>query len=308
MAKKSVKIAATYFITIIAALVLIGGVGFYFLNSYLNADNSKTMKVNGTTAAQTDSEEFVPTDIDARTVLAVYDGSTPGHTDSASRICFVLFRLAPAQNKLVIVPLQTDIQAVVNGQADTLYNFYRTGGTASAVRAVESATLMPVEKYIKVNDDSLKAFSDMCGNVSFEIPYNLINESDDPEENVVLRKGNQILEFATMKKILTFPVYNGGEEYRAKVVGEITQKMLDNGCAGAFRSDLSSVYNTLVNSGTDTNVTAYDFNDDKPSIEYILANTTSPTQLVIPSGVYEGERYILDQSFIDALPRWFFME
>ena len=165
-----------------------------------------------------------------------------------------------------------------------------------------------MDKYIALDDTSFGIFSNLCGNISFNIPYNLINESEDPQENTVLKAGEQMLDNKTLRKVLTFPKYTGGEEYRATIVGEIICSMINNGSKGIFKSDPENVFTELANSGAEMDISIYDVHDSEEAIKYVLDRNSTPSQLVIPSGVYTEAGYVLDDSFLDALPRWFGME
>lgn len=305
MSKKSAKIAATYFITIICSLVLIGGIGYYLITSYLNGSGEKKESEMERIAAsdRVSGGEYVPEQGDGRTLLFIYD---PEKRQTA--VCFVLARFAPAENKAVIVPLQTDIACELDGKANTLYEFYRLGGTAAAKRAAEKATGLTVDRYIKFSKESFVTFSNFMGNVDYDVPYNLVFENPDTGEKTIMKGGSQILDATSLRKVLTFPNYDGGEEYRAKVVGNLASSLLNSGARGLLRDSLETVFTDVINSDIETDITRYDYEEDKPAIEYVLENTSSPAQLVIPSGSYnENNCYILDESFIEALPRWFSM-
>ena len=304
MAKKSAKIAATYFITIFAALAVVGGTSFFMLRGYIFGDSDKPAAPGDPdetqTSVTTSSAEYVPSDLDSRTVIGIYDaGSKPSST------CFVLFRFLPSQNKLVVVPLQP---GTVTSGGGTLYDLYRSGGAQAVKRGLETLIGFPVDKYIALNDNNFGTFSNLCGNISFNIPYNLIYESEDAGENTVLKAGEQMLDNKTLRKVLIFPVYTGGEEYRATIVGEIVCGMMDNGAKGIFKSAPESVYTELANSGADMDISIYDYRDSEQAIKYVLDRSSSPSQLVIPSGTYTDGGYVLDDAFIDALPRYFGME
>lgn len=305
MSKRSAKIAATYFLTIIISLVLIGGGGYLVINKYLN----KTPDKNGIDDIVIDDgaaqdTEYAPVFGDGRTILFIYEAEK-----SQTSTSFLLARFAPADNKAVLVPLQTDIACELDGTANTLYEFYRLGGTSSAKRAVEKFTGLTVDRYLKFTKDSFNTFADFMGNVEYNIPDNLIFQNPSTGESTVIKSGNQILDSNTLRKVMCYPNYSGGEEYRAKVVGNLAAELLNSGSRGILRDSLDSVFTDIINSDIETDITRYDYDEDKPAIEYVLSNTSEPAQLVIPSGSYnENGCYQLDDTFVDALPRWFAME
>lgn len=303
MSKKSRKIAATYFVTIISSILIIGGAGYYFFNSYMN--DSEDSKIKPVESMNTQvNEEYVPSFSECKTVLAIY---APEKKMTAS--CFVLVRFIPTECKTVIVPLQSDICTTLDGKTNTLYEFYRLGGTSEAVRAVEEATAIKIDKYIRFTKDSFTMFSNLMGNISFNIPYNMVYENPDTAESTVLKSGQQTLDSVTLRKVLTYPNYKGGEEYRAKIVGEIAMLLINSGSNGILQEGLESTFNDIVNSDAETNITRYDFDEVSDAMEYQLDNNSSPAQLVIPSGSYnENNCYVLDDSFVNALPNWFSLE
>lgn len=305
MSKRSAKIAATYFLTIITSLVLIGGGGYLVINKYLNKTPDKNVMDDIVIDdGANSSAEYAPVFGDGRTLLFIYEAEK-----SQTSTSFLLARFAPADNKAVLVPLQTDIACELDGTANTLYEFYRLGGTSSAKRAVEKFTGLTVDRYLKFTKDSFNTFSDFMGNVEYNIPDNLIFQNPSTGESTVIKSGNQILDSNTLRKVMCYPSYSGGEEYRAKVVGNLAAELLNSGSRGILRDSLDSVFTDIINSDIETDITRYDYDEDKPAIEYVLANTSEPAQLVIPSGTYnENGCYQLDDTFVDALPRWFAME
>ncbi|MDE6591552.1 MAG: LCP family protein [Oscillospiraceae bacterium] len=305
MAKRSAKIAVTYFVTIICALGIIGGAGYFALKKVMNSesDMDKLNPEAEITLANPDGE-YVPEQGYGQTALFICE-----YERKASSVCFVMTRFVPYENKLVVVPLQSDICTVSGGKTNTLYEFYRLGGTAEAVKAVEAATGITVDKYMKFTNESFTVFSDYMGNIDYEVPYNLVYENEETGDSTVIKAGVHTLDSAMLGKLLTFPEYRGGEEYRAKVVGAIVVSLINSGAKGYLKTGRENVFTSIVNSDVETNITKYDYEDLEPAFGYVLDNTNTPAQLVIPSGIYnENNCYVLDDSFLVALPRWFSME
>lgn len=308
MSKKTAKIAATYFITIIASLLIIGGAGYFLLRPYLTDSEQGEMSAIKPDSTENvtlvTAEEYAPTYEDSRNVLVIYDTEK-----RSSAVCFVLAGFVPAENKIVIVPLQSDICTTVDGKSNTLYEFYRLGGTADAKKAVSAMTGLTIDKYLKFTKDSFTLFSDFMGNVEYDIPYNLVYENEAAGESTILKSGRQILDSVSLRKVLTYPNYKGGEEYRAKVVGTLGAALVNSGSSGILKNSLDTVFTDIINSDIETDITGYDYDEAKPAMEYVLSNTDTPAQIVIPSGVYnENNCYVLDESFVQALPRWLSME
>ena len=243
MSKRSAKIAATYFLTIIISLLLIGGIGYLVITKYLNSEPEEKGMNDILQDEGAFSEEYVPQLGDGRTLLIIYESEKKQTSTS-----FVLARFAPADNKVVLVPLQTDIACEMDGVSNTLYEFYRLGGTSDAKRAVEKFTGLDVDRYLKFSKDSFTLFSNFMGNVDFDIPYNLFINDPATGESTVIKSGNQILDSNTLRKVMCYPDYTGGEEYRAKVVGTLAADLLNSGCRGILQDGLDSVFTEIINS------------------------------------------------------------
>lgn len=304
MSKKSAKIAATYFATIISSLLLIGGAGYFILDRYLNAEDEGSKMVPAEIIETTvPVGEYAPAAEECQTILFVYEAEK-----RMDGVCFILARFVPTENKAVIVPLQSDIRAEVGGKSNTLYEFYRLGGTSDAIKAVESATGIKADKYMKFNTESFTVFANFMGNVSFNVPYNLVYEGSGDTGSTVMKSGEQMLDAAALRKVMTYPDYKGGEEYRATVVGTLAVELVNSGSKGILRGGMDTVFTDIINSNIETDITKYDYDEKKRALDYVLGNTESPAQLVLPSGVYnENGEYVLDENFVKALPSWFFM-
>lgn len=305
MAKRSTKIALTYVITIVGAMAAIVGAGFLAIKYYSGSTPPMEGITPQTEVTMVNSEsEYLPEPGFGKTTLIIYEAQ-----QKMSSVSFVLTRFVPYENKLVVVPMQSDICTVSDGSTNTLYEFYRLGGSTGAVKAVEAATGIPVDNYMKFTSENLSSFTNYMGNIDYEVPYNLVYEDSATGSSTVIKAGVHTLDSDMLTKLVTFPLYNGGEEYRAKVVGTISVSLINSGAKGYLQTGRENVFNSVMNSGVETNITRYDFEDIDPAFGYVLDNTGTPAQLVIPSGTYnENNCYVLDEEFVNALPRWFSME
>lgn len=306
MAKRRTKIAATYFLTIIISLVVIGGAAYFGITKYLsstsNSNDNVIKPVENTSPVS--GADYAPTAADCQTLLAIYE---PEKRLTAA--CFMLVRFAATENQIVLCPMQSDICTELDGKSNTLYEFYRIGGSTEAVKAVEKATGIKIDRYIKFNRDSFTLFSNYMGNISYDVPYNLIYENPETGESTVIKEGEQILDAVSLRKVLTYPLYSGGEEYRAKVVGSIAASLINSGATGILHDAMDSVFTDVINSDIETNITRYDYDEKVTAMKYVIEKNRSPAQLIIPSGSYnENNCYVLEDSFLNALAARFTAE
>lgn len=307
MAKKRVKMGLAYFVTIIAALVIIGGLGIYLLTHYTvenNSDGLQNQLADDTPAQAVSDESYVPTSAESRTGLFIYD-SGKSRSDG---ICIALIRLAADIGEIDIVPLQSDILAEVDGTQNTLYEFYRLGGITQCKKAVENVTGIAVDKYMKLSENAFTIFADYMGNISYDVPYNLIYENVQTGETIIIKSGEQTLDSTALCKLLTFPEYKNGEEYRAVVMGTALTALINQGTSGILRDGMDTVFSVVINGDIETDITRYDYEDVSRALSYIINNYSSPVRAVIPSGVYDGNAYVLDESFTSILPSRLYLE
>ncbi len=302
MSKESLKIALTYIITLIVAFAVIGGAAYYIFTKYVRGDKSAGAVEQTVTESVSAENSYAPSEADSMTLLLIYSLEK---RQTAS--CFMLVRILPAEKKLVVVPLQSDICAEVDGMKSTLYEFYRTGGSLQTVKAVENASGIKIDRYMKFDKSSFTVIIDLLGGVQYNVPYNLIYDNTDGGEDTIIKQGNQYLDSSLLSKVITFPNFKNGEEERAKVTGTLIADVLKSNITPGVRSSLDSMFSEVINSSVETNVTAYDYKDKKEALKYLIdPEQDNIVTLVLPSGTYdENKFYVLDEKFVKSLKVWF---
>ncbi len=299
MSKKSAKIAVTYVVTILVTLLVVGAFGMYMLK-LISSKETKDPSQNVVIDQMVSSDEYKPSVSDNRTVLLILDTEK---RESAS--CFLIARFLAVEKQLVFMPLPSNTKAAVDGSSDSLYNFYRNGGTASAVKAVENCTGVKIDKFIKFNKDSFTNIIDIFGGVDYDIPYNLIYDNPTTGEETIIREGETYLDSSTMRKVLTFPNYNSGEEYRAKCLGIIITDMINTNVDANFASHLDDYFSSVINSTIETDITSYDYDEISNAMKYVIRNYDRLATFVLTSGTNdENGLYELDANFVKSITEW----
>lgn len=299
MAKRSAKVALTYVITIVATLVIIGGIGFYLLEHFVLAPREKKIEEVPIDQLVNDSE-YIPVDSDKRTILLILDAEK---RQTAS--CFMLIRFLPVEKQFVLMPLPSNTEASVDGKTDTIYEFYRNGGTKAAVSAAENCTGVTVDKYIKFTKGSFESFIDIFGGVDYFVPYNLVYSNTATGEETVIREGKVYLDSNMMRKIITYPNYTSGEEYRAKCAGVAMTDIINANVDESFSTHLDDYFNDIVNSDVETDITSYDYDAISKAIKYAIIHTDKLAKFVPVTGTESEERMTLDANFVKSLNEWF---
>lgn len=299
MAKKGTKIALTYLITILVTLLIIGGIGFLLLRDIMEPEEEKDSSIN--LEQLTQLEEYVPSAANDKTTLIIYDSEKRMNGCS-----FMVVRMIASERYMVIMPIPSDTYANADGTENSIYEFYRLGGTADAVKAAEAATGVKMDYYLKLNDESFYTLVDIFGGVDFNIPYNLVYTNPDTGEETIFSEGEMYLDSRLLRKVITYPQYNSGEEYRAKMTGVAVNDLINRNVSQGFSSHIDDYFSIVINSQIETNFTAYDYEEQSKAIKYIADNDENICRLVTVTGAYnENSLFVLDENFLKSLTERF---
>ncbi len=298
MAKKSSKIALTYFITIIVTFIVIGGLGYLLLQYLQNPAEDKTEEI--TISPMDGQQGYVPEAGNNVSTLFIFDSEK-----RLSGTCFMLVRTLATERKLVLMPLPADTAAEADGAENSLYEFYRLGGAQKAVKAAENCTGTKIDYYMKLNNESFSTLVSIFGGIDVNIPYNLIYTNPDTGEETIYREGSVYADSSNLRKILTYPLYTAGEEYRAKILGVTAADLINDNVVSSFSSHVDDYFSTVINSSVETNFTAYDYEEHSDALKYIAESNERIAQLVTVTGAYnENNFFELDGNFVRAIPEW----
>ena len=139
--------------------------------------------------------------------------------------------------------------------------------------------------------------------MDFHIPYNLEYSNPDTGEETIYREGDLYLDSRDMRKIITYPLYNSGEEYRTKMAGVAVSDLLNRNIASGFSNYVDDYFSTIINSSVETNFTAYDYEEQSGAIKYVVESDANVCQLLTVMGTYnENSLFVLDEDFVKSLP------
>lgn len=267
-----------YIILLFLFIVLVGGT---IILLYIKKLNAKPSTSNDVLPSVTKAEnKFIPEEIDCQTTLfALVDG------DNDNNKLFMLTRFLPTKDKLYIVPVPDELLCRINTDKKTLSEFYRTGGITESVKACENTFDISIEKYMVMNDDSFSNFANIFGGVNVTIPYDLIYRSDNSDESIVIRKGEQYLDSTRLRQLLTFPSFREGNDMRYKLMGITISDLINKNLSERLTYSMDSSFNSLVNV-TNTNINAHDYNERKEALCYMVTDVENPTEYLICNGEY----------------------
>lgn len=303
MSKRTSKVALTYILTIIFTLVAAALVCGYAFSSLLS-DGGNDDSVSDDEIVQLEPMtvlgSYEPTAKDSKTLLLILDAEK---RESGS--CFLIARFLPTEKKVVLLPLPSNTLVADGEENSTLYNVYRNNGTKKTVSAVEACLNISVDKYIKFNRSSFSVIADIFGSIDYIIPYNLVYDNPDTGEATVIKSGSRMLDSTDIRKVLTYPNYTQGEEYRTQCLGIIANELITKGTtnAASFADNLDDYFVTIINSDIDTDITAYDYDDIDNALKYVIRNSTAISSFIFSSGsTNEDGQYVIDEKFLATLP------
>lgn len=303
MSKRTSKVALTYILTIIFTLVAAALVCGYAFSSLLS-DGGNDDSVSDDEIVQLEPMtvlgSYEPTAKDSKTLLLILDAEK---RESGS--CFLIARFLPTEKKVVLLPLPSNTLVADGEENSTLYNVYRNNGTKKTVSAAEACLNISVDKYIKFNRSSFSVIADIFGSIDYIIPYNLVYDNPDTGEATVIKSGSRMLDSTDIRKVLTYPNYTQGEEYRTQCLGIIANELITKGTtnAASFADNLDDYFVTIINSDIDTDITAYDYDDIDNALKYVIRNSTAISSFIFSSGsTNEDGQYVIDEKFLATLP------
>ncbi|MCL2053260.1 MAG: LCP family protein [Oscillospiraceae bacterium] len=297
MAKKSAKVALAYFITLLIAFLVFGGLLYYLANHLLEPEKQTTpAQPNFAGGADEADGSYKPSKSDSQAILLIAE--TDKKQTSTS---FILLKTLPVERGLVVTALPGDSYANVNGEENSIFEFYRTQGVLAAVKAAESAAGMTIDKYLKVNTESLSLLINVFGGIDFDIPYNLIHEVPGGND-IIIREGQTYLDADTLIKVITFPAYREGEQYRARITTMIAAELINKNVNAGFSGRIDSAFNLIINSDIETNITAYDYAEKADSLKYIAENQGDIAIPLVAMGEYnENGLFVFEPNFVQLL-------
>lgn len=299
MASKGAKIALTYVITILLTLLIIGGLGLWLLDEIMSPKEEEKTTIDLEQMMTVD--DYVPVEENNKTTLIIFDSEK-----RMTGCSFMLVRMIASERYMTIMPIPSDTYANVGGTEDSLYEFYRLGGIPDAVDAVEAVTSVEIDYYLKLNNESFGVIVDIFGGVDFHVPYNLEYSNSNTGEETIFREGENYLDSRDLRKIITYPLYNSGEEYRAKMTGVAVSDLLNRNVAPGFSNYVDDYFSTIINSTVETNFTAYDYETQSDAIKYVVESDEKVCQLLTVTGAYnENSLFVLDENFLKSLPERF---
>lgn len=281
MAKKKKKtghVAIPFLIALLLGILGMGGVAVYVFRQI--GDKPQEVKEMQTSITK-------PTDADNMTLLFVLDEKEK----TVLPTTFVIARVLPAEKKLVFLSFPENMLAVVDGQNDTLANFYKNGGIQSVKAAIEDQTGIVTDRYMILDTESFQKICNIYGGVYFVVPSGTQSFIDSPEP--------QYLGPTQIEKLITYPYFDRGEIDRSAVTSDVLSEMVNLSDSERIVSSMDMNFRTLINMVIDTDITSVDYSNEKNALKYLYkyGNNIASFRIVTGEEGENGDIFMISDNF-----------
>ncbi len=214
-----------------------------------------------------------------------------------------LVRVIPDQLSVRIIPVSQMLLSSVSGTEGTLSQLNEIGGLNYLISGVETAFGIECDKYIKITNDGWKSFVEYLGGTStYSFPQDMYYKDEATGEITSFSQGavTRTLWGDDIRRIITYPLYTGGNETRTQAVGELATSLVNSACSqnsGSVVSNIQSIFNVIYNN-SETDITSKTFADAREAYEYLIQNSTAPATYRMPAGTWDERGYfILSDAF-----------
>lgn len=280
-----------YVVTMLISMVVFGFAALVLLDRFVTQPKL---------ARQAEAESSLQTD-DALNV------SEKDYSNSQETIIFIgadgnningiaLLRIIPDELSVRIIPVSPMVYSSVDGTEGSLSSLYSTGGLNYLISGVESAFGIETDHYIKITNDGWKSLVEYLGGVSnYSFPQDMYYKNEETGEITSFSQGasTRTLWGDDLRRIITYPLYNGGNETKAQVTGELSAALINSVCSynsGSVISNMQSIFNVIYNN-SETDVTSQTFSDVRDAYEYLISNTLNPASYRMPTGEWDANGY-----------------
>jgi anionic cell wall polymer biosynthesis LytR-Cps2A-Psr (LCP) family protein len=290
MARKGLKLGATYLIVFIVTLFLFGFIGMVYIDML-----TQTGSADDDQSDRASSADFMPTSADSRTVLAIVDLG-----NSQSSVSFMLMRFLPANSETVFLPIPANLYVDDGGTETNLYRIYSDGSAAAVKQVIADTFGITVDKYVIFNAESFGKFCELMGSTEYDIPFDM-----ETADGIPVPAGPSLLERVSMRAVLTYSGYKGGEEERARRFSDIVTSMLNRELTSNFVQFMDKVFFDTIDD-INTDISNLDYEESRQALSYTFSHTDRFCRQVFSSGTYsEQGNFIIEPASVTAVQTWF---
>ncbi len=283
MAKaKKGHVAIPFLLAFLLGIVGIGGIALYLFNQLSAKEDTRSMV----------SSVTKPTEDNNMTLMFVLD-----EPSDASPLTFMAARVLPADKKIILISIPSNMLAIVDGRQDTLTNFYRTGGIQSAMNAIQNEAGIYADRFIILNSESFQKICNIYAGVNYLIPIGTQGFSDSSEP--------QYLGPAQIEKLITNPFFENGESERSAIASDVISEMINQTDYDRIVASMDSNFRTLINM-MNTDISSIDYSNEKAALKYMYTYGSRLCTFRLATGSTSNDGvFVLDRDFHESISEYF---
>ncbi|MDE6707205.1 MAG: LCP family protein [Oscillospiraceae bacterium] len=283
MAKaKKGHVAIPFLLAFLLGIIGIGGVAMYIFNQISSGDNIQKMP----------SSVVKPTAEDNSTLLFVLD-----EPNDTSPLTFMIARILPADKRIMLLSLPSNMLSIVDSKQDTLEGFYKTGGIQSVMDAIESEAKIKTDRYVILNSDSFQKICNIFAGVYYQIPVGTQGFADSSEA--------QYLGPSQIEKLITNPFFEKGESQRSSIVADVICEMINQTDYDRIVASMDSNFRTLINM-MNTDISSIDYSNNKNALKFMYTYGSKICTFRLATGTTsEDNIFVLSSDFYDSIEEFF---
>ncbi len=280
--KKKGHVAIPFLLAFLLGILGIGGIAMYLFNQISSKNDTRQMV----------SSVNKPTEEDNMTLMFVLD-----EPKDACPVTFLAVRVLPAEKKMILISLPSNMLAMVDDRQDTLTNFYRTSGIQGVITAVQNEAGIYPDRYMILNSESFQKICNIFAGVNYQIPLGTQGFADSSEP--------QYLGPAQIEKLVTNPFFEGGESERSAVVSDVISEMINQTDYDRIVASMDSNFRTLINMMT-TDISSIDYSNEKAALKFMYTYGSRICTFRLATGnTSEDNLFILSSDFQESISDYF---
>ena len=244
-----------------------------------------------TDALNYEAVSYLPSEANNMTTLVMLSEMKAGTPD-----LYMIVGYRPNKETIALIPISRQLKSNVGFTMATLTEHYQSGGAESVMLAIQNATGVEIDNYVKFDRLSFIGFIDEIGKVSVNSAYDIPSDTlgEDGNQEIFLTAGAHALGGEDLHKYLTYTSDELGEDYRNMTFGSVAMSVFNSNFRSLSSTLLQSYFNKIINT-TDTDMRFEDYTLRQQAFMYTSENSYNPAVYYIPYGTYEE-----DGSFVIA--------
>lgn len=268
--RSQAPVALVYFLTLLLALSLAGGVSYYLLKKY------EVFKP-GVTDSEKDSTRCVG-------IMFARVNDTGDFQD----MC--VMRIDPFNKEITIVP-QSDVTKTSDGK--TYREIMNSGGIELLrKKAAENLGGITIDFYATVTNSAFEQVADLMGGMSYTAPQELYHISQESsKDDISLQKGDLVtLSGRQIVNLASYDIFNDKKAGNLTFLSSALEQVVNNGFrqATVTKDNLYNIYE-IITSGSNTNLTKDAFNEIRRYLEVMLDERDIPAKSLTPQGSWNSD-------------------